>query len=171
MWVIMRDNMRANRAGNLAEKAVKTVFGISEPAVEVKASIRSYYRVKIPLRQLEEQWEKDYIIVVYDCVRKKITKGKKKGLFKHDLMVEKAFKNKLEFIVIAGFELMKLIAENQLNVRYLQRDYHRPPKLIVECPIRFLKVGEPVELDSGHLRYGYAPSICGEYIHDDEPPF
>lgn len=167
----MEDNKRANRAGALAQKACRSVFGVSEPEVEVKSSLRSYYRVKIPLRQLEEQWEKDYVIVIYDCVRKRITRGPRKGLHKHTLTIEQAFKKPLVFCVIPGVDLMKLIADNNLSIQFVQRDYHRPPKLSVSCPIRLLKKGNPVELEEGHLRYGPEPSVVGGNFRDAEPPF
>lgn len=162
--------MKTARAGSLAQQACLSVFGITEPDIEVKSSHRTYYRVKVPLYQLEAQWEKDYVIVVYDRIRKTIKRGPRKGQNKHELTIEQAFKRPLEFVVIPGVDLMKLIAEHNFRIQFLRPDLYRPPKLLVTVPLRYLKTGEPVELEKGHFRYGPEPSVCGEHIRD-EPPF
>ena len=153
-----RENgLKSIRAGSLAEQAVERVFGVTEPVVEVKASLRTWYRFDLRLSQLERQASKDYVFVVYDRVRARISKGPRKGLNKHTLSVEDAFQQPLEFLVATGERLLQLSIAHQLPLRVIRGSPDYPMKLLVRFPLGLLKVGKPKRLKDGHVLYGDKP--------------
>lgn len=150
----MEFTTRADRAGKLAEALVAQVFGLSEPAIEVKASCRKDSRVIVKLSQLERQIELDYVIVVYDRGRRETRTGKEVS----KLSIEDAFKQPCEFIVLPGYQIARIIHDRQCRIRFVNDPHNVNGKFSADIPLGKLREGKTnTVLQSGHSLFGNPP--------------
>jgi len=104
------------QSGNAAEEAVKSIFGLTEPFVEVKACCHEYYRVVIKVGQLERWIEADKTYVI--CVYHRRREGTKWcGWKKNKYTMAEAFVRPLRFYFIKAAELKKIIEDEGLQMK------------------------------------------------------
>ncbi len=145
---------RARSSGYLGEEAAKTVFGLSEPEVEIKTLCEKNYRVVLKLSQLEKMADKTFLIVIYSRGSRKNNKGKRK----FEISIEDAFKHPLEFIFIGGEVLCQLVSREGIRAEFVRHECINSGHFCVYLPVRLLRKGKP-KLFNQHRVYNGAGYI------------
>lgn len=142
---------KANLSGELAEKAVRKVFGLEEPQVEVKSARKRNWHVVIGLTQLEQCIEDVYCVVVYE--RGPRGKGKKATY-----TIKEAYKRPLEFIFIPATEVAKQAIKQRHQLRAVTSSTKCEVKFYVYLSLKQLRERAGNKHQHGkHTVYGHVP--------------
>lgn len=150
----MTHQTRAVRAGEYGEAAVREVFGLREPTVEVKTVTRHKCNVGLRMSQLEKMQQRAFVIVVYSRARY-ARKREGKCINEYKRSIADAFDEPLEFIFTDGAELARLAVGNHKVLRLIpdQRN-NMPPKFYAVVPLRLLRDGRRVSKAGKHTVIG-----------------